>query len=368
MSLYKRDGSPNWWVEFEFNGQRVRKSARTANRRKAEEAERKFRRDMHDHHVLGKPVVRSMTLKQATKRYLETHVKPKGLKPRTAKAEAYALGALEDRFGADAPLSSLNGPAIARVKDKMLGEGLAAATVARYLATLKAILNKAHSEWGALAVVPKITLPTVNNGRMRWINVDEESRLLAACGRVPHLHDLAIFLIDTGARLAEATGLTWQDVDTERKPRGLVRFIDTKSGKPRSVPLTDRVQALLKRLHGEKPGDEEHVFLIRVNRDGRWKSEQKAKPFYNPHGSWKTAVKKADLEGLNLHDLRHTFASRLVMRGVPILSVSKLLGHASIQMTMRYAHLAPDEFDAAIGRLDQAAASPPQATTPADAA
>lgn len=72
----------------------------------------------------------------------------------------------------------------------------------------------------------------------------------------------------------------------------------------------------------------------------------------NPHGSWATAVGRAGLGDLHLHDLRHTFASRLVMRCVPILAVSKLMGHASLTMTMRYAHLAPDGLDAAIAQAD----------------
>ncbi|MFA9479219.1 tyrosine-type recombinase/integrase [Phycisphaerales bacterium AB-hyl4] len=363
MALYKRDGSPNWWIEFEFNGQRVRKSARTANRRRAEDVERKLRQDMHDHHVLGKPVVKSMTFEDAAERYLKTHLKPKGQKAATARNDAYKINMLVDRVGGGRLLSQITASFVAALKDDLLKEGktdkdgkksgLAPATVNRDLAILKAILRKAHDEWGCLATVPRITLLPLNNRRLRWLDADEETRLLKACDDAPHLRDLVVFLMDTGARLTEATELTWDRVDMDRKPRPLVSFHDTKSGKPRSVPLPDRAGRMLARLHADRPKDKAHVFL---SWHPNWKGGRHnphAQPCGQPHGAWAKAVKRAKLEDFRIHDLRHTFASRLVQQGASLFAVSKLLGHESIQMTMRYAHLAPDELDAAISRLDQ---------------
>ncbi len=78
-------------------------------------------------------------------------------------------------------------------------------------------------------------------------------------------------------------------------------------------------------------------------------------PFRNPFASWKTALRNAGVDPTTrIHDLRHTFASRLVSKGVPIFDVSKLLGHKSITMTMRYAHLAPEAFESAIAKLEAA--------------
>jgi len=157
------------------------------------------------------------------------------------------------------------------------------------------------------------------------------------------------------ARLSEATGLTWANVDLDQKPRPLVRFMHTKSGTPRSVPLTERAIKLLRRLYTIRPADEPHVFLQRFPGYSWRGTKPKAKPFFNPHGSWKTAVERAKLKDVVIHDLRHTFASRLVQRGVPLLNVSKLLGHASLTMTMRYAHLAPPDLNDAIAALDRPA-------------
>ncbi len=99
--------------------------------------------------------------------------------------------------------------------------------------------------------------------------------------------------------------------------------------------------------------DRARVFLYAgKGRAGKGIPLSSYRSYRNPHGSWATAVDRAGLGDLHLHDLRHTFASRLIMRGVPILAVSKLLGHASLTMTMRYAHLAPDGLDAAIAAID----------------
>lgn len=122
--------------------------------------------------------------------------------------------------------------------------------------------------------------------------------------------------------------------------------MQTKSGKPRSVPLTNRVAEMLRELHLKRPEGLEHVFLYQPFFGGE------IVPYSQPHGAWKTACKRAGVTDIVMHDLRHTFASRLVSKGVSLLAVSNLLGHASIKMTQRYAHLAPGAFDDAIEVLD----------------
>jgi integrase len=81
---------------------------------------------------------------------------------------------------------------------------------------------------------------------------------------------------------------------------------------------------------------------------------RKAKPFCRPHRAFYSACERAGIADFRIHDTRHTFASRLVMKGVPLFEVSKLLGQASLRMTMRYAHLAPEAYDAAISKLEAA--------------
>lgn len=354
MGVFKRSGSPFLWVEFEYKGHRIRRSSGTASVRKAKDHERQLRQRLHDQIVMGNPVAVETTLKEAVERYVSTHLKAKKRRLKTAKADMSLLSALVHRIGGDdVVLGTLTTPVISEFKGKLIADGLKPASVNKYLAALKAILRRAHREWGTLPVLPTITLLPLDNNRVRWLTPEEEARLLSACERTPHLHDLVLFLLDTGARLSEATGLPWADVDLDRQPRPLVRFMNTKSGRPRAVPLTERAVKLLRRLHTIRPTDEPHVFLQRFPGYSWRGTKPQAKPFYNPHGSWKKAVERAKLQDVVLHDLRHTFASRLVQRGVPLLAVSKLLGHASLAMTMRYAHLAPDDLNDAIATLDR---------------
>ncbi|MGE5514939.1 MAG: tyrosine-type recombinase/integrase [Bacteroidota bacterium] len=351
MAVFKREGSPFWFIEFTYKGHKVRQSSGMTKKRDAEERERILRQELKEQLLLGK--VAEMTLGEAIDRYYDGVIVPKGNKG-VATRELYALNQMREGLGASTSISKLSARVLADYKDTLLAEKKAPATVNRYLATIKAILNKAKDEWGTLAVVPTIKLLPLDNARYRWLTEDEEKKLLPVCA--PHLRDLVVFLMDTGARLREATLLTWTDVDLDRKPRAAVRFMETKSGKPRGVPLSTRVEEMLRRLKAECPEGESRVFLYRpVGRGGVGDEDTKrgnAVPFNNPFGTWDTARTRVGLKDVNLHDLRHTFASRLVMRGVPLLTVSKLLGHASIQMTMRYAHLAPDAFDAAIDLLE----------------
>lgn len=337
MGVFKRAGSTTWHCEFVVDGERIRAATGATRKRDAETFERQLRQRIYEQRVLGG--IEEMTLGVAAKRFDRTVMVPRGNEASAAR-DRYAIKRIVEGFGEHTLLSSITARQIARFRDDLLDEGKKPATANRYLAILRSILNTAKREWGALAVVPAIKLLPLNNKRYRFLSQEEEARLLPVCS--PHLRDLVIFLLDTGARKSEALGLTWDDVDLDRKPRPIVRFMDTKNNQPRSVPLTNRVEALLRGLRGDGKPARRWVFTY----DGtRWRQ---------PHGTWKTACKNAGLSDVVMHDLRHTFASRLVMRGVPLMHVSKLLGHADIRMTMRYAHLAPESLDGAIDALDAA--------------
>ncbi len=297
-----------------------------------------------------------VTLGEAITRYVDTIIKPKN-NAKVLSTDGYLLGRLKRDLGASIGLTDLTASRIATYRDRLLAEGLAAATVNRYLATIVALLNRCMSDWGWLRTVPTVKLLKLNNARHRWLSADEEARLLAHCPS--HLSDLVVFLVETGARLSEALRLTWAEVDLDRKPLGLVKFMVTKSGRPRGVPLSKKARDLLLRIKaGQRElsinePDRGRVFLyVGKGRAGRGVAVSAYRSYRNPHGAWATAVRRADLGDLHLHDLRHTFASRLVMHGVPIMSVSKLLGHAGLAMTMRYAHLAADGLDGAIAAMD----------------
>lgn len=352
MAVVRRNGSPVYWVEFQFKGKRYRQSAKTTHKDKAREFEHRLRRQIHDELVLGHVQYVPMRFGEAVKRYRTTHLDVQARLKKTADSHAYVLGRLVKLVGEQTQLHQITTPVIAQLKERLLDDGSAAATVNRYLADLRAILRMAHLEWGTLPQVPRIKLLRLDNQRTRWLREDEEVRLLKACEAMPHLCNLIVFLLDTGARLGEACRLCWVDVELPKRGRGSVRFMITKSRKPRSVPLPKRCDQLLRGLYAVRPLDQDRVLLIHTVGCAWRRTQPQVKPFENPHGAWKTAVRRADVHDLRIHDLRHTYASRLVQRGVPLVTVSQLLGHASLAMTLRYSHLATEDLRAAVAKLD----------------
>jgi len=138
----------------------------------------------------------------------------------------------------------------------------------------------------------------------------------------------------TGMRRSEVLGMTWERVD---RARGVVMLDVTKSGKRREVPLNSRADAVLARRGSKSSG---LVFATK-----RWDHFRTA---------WENAVARAKLADFHFHDLRHTFASWAVQRGATLQEVKDLLGHSSLAMVMRYAHLSPEHLRTAVARLDAA--------------
>jgi integrase len=252
-------------------------------------------------------------------------------------------------FGKDTPVAELTSERIARYQAKRKAEAslrrrgpdgnplpVSAATVNRELALLRHLLVLAE-EWGHVGKVPKFRLEREPEGRLRFLSEEEIARLLAACGSSAHpeLRDAVQLALNTGMRKGEVLGLSWDRVDFAR---GVILLEKTKSGRRREVPMNDAADAVLSARTGPREG---RVFSTR--------SVRKA---------FERAVGEAGLEDFRFHDLRHTAASHLVMRGASLADVRAVLGHTDIKMTMRYAHLSPEHLRSAVARLDGLAAAP----------
>ncbi len=294
----------------------------------------------------AKPKGPGITLAQAADRYLASKARK-----RTIEADRRQLELLKAEFGAETLLAEITASRISEYKARRLaavrkiGEGeasverrLTAAAVNRPLALLRHLLRLAHEEWEAIDNVPRIRFEKEPQGRLRWLTQEEITRLLdaAAKSRNKGLRAAMIVALNTGLRLGELLGLTWERVDLSR---GVIRLELTKSGRRREVPLNAESYDALVTL---KPKASGRVF--------RTKSVRKA---------YENAVTNARLDDVNFHTLRHTFASWAVMRGVSLKELQELLGHSSLAMTMRYAHLAPERLRSAVTRLEGLTGSKP---------
>jgi integrase len=286
-----------------------------------------------------KPKGAGITLAQAADRYLVSKARK-----RTIEADRRQLELLKAEFGAETPLAEITARRISEYKARRLaavrkiGEGektverrLTAAAVNRPLALIRHLLRLAHEEWEAIDNVPRIRLEKEPQGRLRWLTEVEITRLLdaAAKSRNKELRTAVILGLNTGLRRGELLGLTWERVDLSR---GVIRLELTKSGRRREVPMNgDSYQALV----GLGPKAAGRVFKTRYIQTA-----------YN------NAIDAAQLDDVTFHTLRHTFASLAVMRGVTLKELQELLGHSSLAMTMRYAHLAPEHLRTAVSRLE----------------
>jgi len=153
-----------------------------------------------------------------------------------------------------------------------------------------------------------------------------------------HLKPLVITAMNTGMRRGEIFNLTWQDIDLKNKII-TVEGATSKSGQTRHIPIN---KELLDTLIKWKNQINSKLYVF-PGKDG--------KRLDNVKKSWEGLLKLAKIEEFRWHDLRHTFASKLVMAGVPLNTVRELLGHSDLSMTLRYAHLAPDSKASAVELL-----------------
>ena len=207
------------------------------------------------------------------------------------------------------------------------------ATINRKLSALYKLLRKAE-RMGQIPRLPTYLRLKERNGRIRFLSQEEESALFTEIGRIePDFERLCVFLVDTGARVGEALSLKWPDIQDAN-----ATFWITKSGRSRTVPLTRRA---LRAVTG--PSRREHSGPFSMV------------DYQNLRYHWNRARKRVGLGDdpqVVPHILRHTCASRLVQAGIDLRRVQSFLGHQTIQMTLRYAHLATDDLAQCAAALD----------------
>jgi len=183
-----------------------------------------------------------------------------------------------------------------------------------------------------IKAVPKLKEPP---GRLRYLTLEEINKLLDLCPLPPHpLRAIITVALTTGMRKSEILGLKWDYIKPDNR---FIILPVSKNNTVRVIPMND---TLLRSL-AELPRESEFVF---------WNS--RGKHLEDVKRSFGTACRRAGIENFRFHDLRHTYASHLAMRGVHMRALQELLGHKDIKMTQRYSHLSPDQLQGAVRLLD----------------
>lgn len=210
---------------------------------------------------------------------------------------------------------------------------VAPGTVNRELTFLKTMFNKAV-EWGRLESSPlrKVKKLREPNFKERILSSAEMKRLFDVSSS--NLKPILIIALNTGMRRGEILNLKWENVSLSKR---CIHIEDSKSGKSRDIPMNALVVEALSTLCQ----DSKYVFY----------NSTTGSAFKNIRTGFMTACKNAEIKGLRFHDLRHTAATRMVEAMVDLVTVSKILGHSSIQMTMRYAHPTPENMRLAVEKL-----------------
>lgn len=247
-------------------------------------------------------------------------------------------------------LVDLNKAVIAEKLEKLAatpkpnGKPRAPGTVNRYADSLSGAISVAVNEWEWMQDHPmrRVRKMPEPRGRVRFLSDDERKALLTACknSETKHLYMLVILALSTGARRGEIMNLRWPDIDFERS---VITLHETKNGERRLLPLTGHALALLREYAKGKEGQKGLVFVS---------SADPKKPF-EFRTAWETALKRSKVKDFRFHDLRHSAASYLAMNGATPAEIAEVLGHKTLQMVKRYAHLSEAHTHAVVASMNE---------------
>lgn len=327
-----------WYVDFTFNKKRIRRFG-GYTKEQARNRLAKLRLEKLDEQLgFKKPEKPDISFEKFADEFMELYSKQnkrswardesslKNLKP-------FFRGKTLQEMGPDL----VEGYKAKRKTDVTVrGTKVTEATINREIALLKTIFSMAV-EWGRIDKNPLARVKKFKENHQKDMRIlkDEEAIALIDAAN-SHLKPILIIALNTGMRRGEILGLRWENIDFDKD---LIYIEDSKSGKPREVYMNIMIFEALKEL----PRNSEYVFY---NQDTQNHITDVKKSF-------KTACKNAGIKSIRFHDLRHTAATKMVEAGVDLVTVSKILGHSSIMMTMRYAHLGEKTMRAAAEKLGQ---------------
>jgi len=332
--LFKRGGV--WWLRYSDGfGKIIRESAKTTNFKEAE-----------TELINRKKSIREGKAPEPIKKipnYNFSHLVGEYLKwcerQRSYRSKKGFILQLTEVFG-NVPLRNISTKLVEQFQTDRINKGNKPATVNRLIATLKHCIHKGY-QWEMLSEetlkrMRQVKLLEENNRRLRYLSKEECQNLISNCQG--NTKAIAVTALNTGMRKGEILSLKWDNLDLKH---GFILLDSTKNGERREIPINDTVRGSLQGL--TRRIDIPYVFYDPAT----------CKPYGDIKRSFNTALRRAGIRDFHFHDLRHTFASHLIMAGVDLTTVSRLLGHKTLTMTLRYAHLAPSHMVNAVDILDR---------------
>jgi len=288
-----------------------------SSRTLAENAMHKRKVEIAENRFLDVKKEQRIKFKDFAKEFLATHSKAN---KKSWKSDEYNIKNLNETFGGKYLYAISTNDIEKYVASRV--QKVSPATTNRELATIKTMFNKAIV-WGKIEQNPAKTVKFLKEpaGRLRFLEIEEINKLLVNCSK--QLRPIVSIAVFTGMRRGEILGLKWHDIDFKNST---ITILNTKNGEKREIYINEQVKDVLIRVR--KHIKSQYIFC-----------DINGKPFYNIRKSFSTACKKSGINSFRFHDLRHTFASQLVMSGFDINTVRELLGHKDIRMTLRYSHL-----------------------------
>jgi integrase len=330
--VYKRGGI--YWIRYtSFDGKVIRESSKSSKVKDAEALLLQRKQAIREGKFPELKKISNCTFDELISQYLQW-----AERQRCFRSKKGFIRQLMDAFG-NLPLRVFNTMLIEQFQTERLQKGNKPATVNRLLATLKHMFTKAF-DWNligeeTLKCIKRVKLLPENNKRLRYLSKEECQALINACDA--HLKPIVVTALNTGMRKGEILSLRWDNIDFKHN---FILLDVTKNGERREIPINETLRGVLQGL--TRRLDIPYIFYDKAT----------GKPYQDIKRSFNTALRKAGIKDFHFHDLRHTFASHLVMAGVDITTVSRLLGHKSLTMTLRYSHLAPEHMSKAVDILD----------------
>ncbi len=342
MGIYKKANSNNFMMSKTVNGLTYFKSSGTNLKMEARANFDRWVIELKEQIRTGKPVrqeqefiIKNSTFSELADKYLEFI----DGRLKSFYDTSLFVKTLLKRFK-DFRLADFSMQDLELLQSDWINQGFSIAYANRLIAVLKRMFTKAY-DWemideDILKRVRKVKQLKGEIKRLRYLSEEEAQRLISHCE--PYLNPIVITALNTGMRKSEILKLTWDRVDLKNR---LILLDKTKNGERREIPIN---KTLLNTLS---------ILARHIKCDYVFYNPDTLKPYYDIKKSFGKALKKAHILDFRFHDLRHTFASWLVMGGIDLTTVKELLGHKDVKMTLRYSHLAASHISNAVKILEK---------------